>query len=43
MMFIFAYLGQFGDPKGWPVALMHTTEVLFYCFCNRMCILFILL
>jgi hypothetical protein len=29
MMFLFAYLGKFGDPKGWPVGLIHTTEICF--------------
>ncbi len=26
MMFLFAYLAQSTEPKGWPVALMHGTE-----------------
>ncbi len=29
MMFLFAYLGQFNSPPGWPIQLMHRTEVAF--------------
>jgi thiosulfate dehydrogenase (quinone) large subunit len=46
MMFLFAYLGKFGDPKGWPVGLIHTTEICFIAsaivcvcllyYCNKM-------
>jgi hypothetical protein len=26
MMFLFAYLGTFNTPPGWPIRLMHATE-----------------
>lgn len=29
MMFLFAYLGSFSSPPGWPIRLMHLTEAAF--------------
>jgi hypothetical protein len=29
MMFLFAYLGQFNTPPGWPIHLMYLTEAAF--------------